>query len=93
VAYEFSHRRDMQPRTLSQFLIYLGSLSVSTRMVIREQVLQSSNSSNMPSVVAIAGGSGGLGRTLVEVLRADSRYEPVILARNVCFERVAQSYD
>jgi hypothetical protein len=93
VAYEFSHRRDMQPRTLSQLLIYLGSLSVSTRMVIREQVLQSSNSSNMPSVVAIAGGSGGLGRTLVEVLRADSRYEPVILARNVCFERVAQSYD
>jgi hypothetical protein len=89
VAYEFSHWRDTQPKTLSQFLIYLGSLSVSTRIVIREQVLQSSNSSNMPSVVAIAGGSGGLGRTLVEVLRADTRYEPVILARNVCLERVA----
>ena len=38
----------------------------------------------MPVVVAIAGGSGGLGRALVDALKADDRYEPLILARNVC---------
>ncbi|KAF2692136.1 NAD(P)-binding protein [Lentithecium fluviatile CBS 122367] len=35
----------------------------------------------MSHVVAIAGGSGGLGRAVVDALKMDSRYEPIILAR------------
>jgi uncharacterized protein YbjT (DUF2867 family) len=38
----------------------------------------------MPAVIAVAGGSGGLGRALVDALKADDRYEPLILARTVC---------
>ncbi|KAF2243963.1 hypothetical protein BU26DRAFT_523515 [Trematosphaeria pertusa] len=37
----------------------------------------------MSAVIAVAGGSGGLGRAIVDVLKADSRYEVVILARKV----------
>lgn len=37
----------------------------------------------MPLVVAVGGGSGGLGRRIVDALKADNRYEPLILARKV----------
>ncbi|PSN73450.1 NAD(P)-binding protein [Corynespora cassiicola Philippines] len=36
----------------------------------------------MSSVVAIAGGSSGLGRAIAEAIKADGRHEPVILSRN-----------
>ncbi|KAF2651594.1 NAD(P)-binding protein [Lophiostoma macrostomum CBS 122681] len=41
----------------------------------------------MPAVVAIAGGSGGLGRALLDALEKDDRYEPIILARTVNTEQ------
>lgn len=36
----------------------------------------------MSHIVAIAGGSGGLGRTLVDALK-NSTYKPLVLARQV----------
>ena len=36
----------------------------------------------MSSIVAVAGGSGGLGRAIIDTLKG-SKYEVVILARNV----------
>lgn len=35
-------------------------------------------------VVAIAGGSGGLGRTLVEGIQARGKHEVIVLSRKVC---------
>jgi hypothetical protein len=37
----------------------------------------------MVVVVAVAGGSHGLGRAIVDALNADDRYEPVVLSRSV----------
>jgi len=37
----------------------------------------------MSSVVAVAGGSGGLGRAITEVLKADGRYDVLVLSRTV----------
>lgn len=37
----------------------------------------------MPPTVAIAGGSTGLGRAIVEALKEDGRYNVVILSRKV----------
>lgn len=34
-------------------------------------------------VVAVAGGTGSVGRTIVEAIKADGSYEVVVLARNV----------
>lgn len=39
--------------------------------------------SNMSTTVAIAGGSTGLGRAIVEALKKDGRYEVLILSRKV----------
>jgi NADP-dependent 3-hydroxy acid dehydrogenase YdfG len=37
----------------------------------------------MSTVVAVAGGSSGLGRTIVDALKLDGRYEVLILGRKV----------
>jgi uncharacterized protein YbjT (DUF2867 family) len=37
----------------------------------------------MSSIVAVAGGSGGLGRAIIDALKADKRYTPLILSRKV----------
>lgn len=37
----------------------------------------------MSSIIAVAGGSGGLGRTIVDVVKKDSRYKTFILSRKV----------
>jgi nucleoside-diphosphate-sugar epimerase len=37
----------------------------------------------MSSIVAVAGGSGGLGRAIIDALKASSKYEPLILSRKV----------
>ena len=37
----------------------------------------------MSSIVAVAGGSAGLGRAIVEQLVADGRYQVIILSRSV----------
>lgn len=34
-------------------------------------------------VVAVAGGTGGVGRTIVETLRQNPRYKTIVLARKV----------
>ena len=39
--------------------------------------------STMSSIVAVAGGSGGLGRAIIDALKASSKYEPLILSRKV----------
>jgi uncharacterized protein YbjT (DUF2867 family) len=37
----------------------------------------------MSSTVAVAGGTGGLGRALIEAILADGKFDVVILARKV----------
>lgn len=37
----------------------------------------------MSTVVAVAGGTNGLGRAIVEALKEDGRYEVVIFSRKV----------
>lgn len=36
------------------------------------------------SVVAVAGGTGGVGRAIVEAILADGKQDVIILARQVC---------
>lgn len=38
---------------------------------------------SMSSLIAVAGGTGNLGRTIVEAIVADGKFEVVILARKV----------
>lgn len=35
-------------------------------------------------VVAVAGGTGSVGKTIVDALKADGTYEVIVLARKVC---------
>jgi uncharacterized protein YbjT (DUF2867 family) len=35
-------------------------------------------------VIAVAGGSGGVGKTIVEKLLEESKYDVVVLSRGVC---------
>lgn len=37
----------------------------------------------MSKVIAVAGGTGSVGRTIVEELKKSSVYSPIVLARNV----------
>lgn len=36
--------------------------------------------------VAVAGGTGGVGRTIVDALNADSQHHTIVLARKVCID-------
>ena len=47
--------------------------------------------SKMSTIVAVAGGSQGLGRTLVDALKADGRYEVLIFGRKVPTHPVSSS--
>lgn len=38
----------------------------------------------MSTVVAVAGGTGGLGHAIIDALRSDGRYEVLVLSRKVC---------
>jgi uncharacterized protein YbjT (DUF2867 family) len=37
----------------------------------------------MSHIVAVAGGSGGLGRAIIDALKASSKYKSLILSRKV----------
>lgn len=37
----------------------------------------------MSSIVAVAGGSSGLGRSIIDALKESSKYTPLVLSRKV----------